>query len=158
MEAGMERNGKVFSRVAAGALVLGAVWLLNANSRDRDNGSSSDAACDVCQEMMIGSFSCAVQGGELLAQVNFQGTGSLTPSPTGAGMVVLGSVAGGSVGQCESLASGVRSELDDADCALGQIFSPHAQQRVFDFACRGERGALVRAMGEVSEEVVGLSP
>jgi hypothetical protein len=155
----MERNGKSFSKAVFVALILGAVWLLNANSRDRDNGSSSsDAACDICQEMMIGSFSCAVQGGELLAQVNFQGTGSLTPSPTGAGMVVLGSVTGGTVGQCESLASAVRSELDDADCRSGEVFSPTAQQRVFDFACRGERSALVRAMGEISEEVVGLSP
>lgn len=155
----MERNGKVFSRAAVVALVLGAVWMLNANSRDRDNdSSSSEAACDICQEMMIGAFSCAIQGGELLAQVNFQGSGSLTPSPTGAGMVVLGSVAGGSVGQCESLASDVVSELDDADCAIGETLSPTAEQRVFNFACRGERGALVRAMGEISEEVVGLSP
>ena len=155
----MERNGKSFSRAAVVILILGAVWLLNANSRDRDDGSSSsDAACDICQEMMIGSFSCAVQGGEVVAQVNFQGSGSLTPSPTGAGLVVLGSVAGGSVSQCESLASDVVSELDDADCAFGQVFSPTAEQRVFDFACRGERSGLVRAMGEISEEVIGLSP
>ncbi len=155
----MERNGKVLSRVAAGALLLGTLWLLSANSRDRDNSSSSsDAACDICQEMLVGSFSCAVQSGELLAQVNFQGTGSLTPSPTGAGLVVLGSVAGGSVGRCESLTSDVVSELEDADCAFGQVFSPTAEQRVFDFACRGERASLVRAMGEVSEEVIGLSP
>ena len=158
----MERNGKAFSRAMVVALILGAVWMLNANSRNRDNGSngssSSGGACDVCQEMMIGSFSCAVQGGEVLAQVNFQGTGSLTPSPTGAGVVVLGSVAGGSVSQCESLASGVISELDDADCAFGQTLSPVPSQRVFDFACSGDRSKLVSAMGEISEEVIGLSP
>jgi hypothetical protein len=108
--------------------------------------------------MMIGSFSCAVQGGEVLAQVNFQGTGSLTPSPTGAGIVVLGSVAGGSVSQCESLASAVISELDDADCSFGQTLSPVPSQRVFDFACSGDRSKLVSAMGEISEEVIGLSP
>jgi hypothetical protein len=154
----MERNGKAFSRATVVALILGAVWLLNANSRDRDDGSSSSgAACD-CQEMMIGSFSCAVQGAEVVAQVNFQGTGSLTPSPTGAGVVVLGSVAGGSVSHCESLASAVISELDDADCAFGQMLSPVPSQRVFDFACSGDRSKLVSAMGEISEEVIGLSP
>jgi hypothetical protein len=108
--------------------------------------------------VLIGSFSCAVQGGEVLAQVNFQGSGDLTPSATGAGMVVLGSVPGGTVSLCESLASDVNSELDGAACAIGRTGSPTADQRVFDFACRGQRSSLVRAMGNVSQEVISLSP
>jgi len=157
----MKPTGKVLTRAAGVIVILGAVWLLSANSRNRDNDSgaaSSDAACDVCQEMLIGSFSCAVQGGEVVAQVNFQGTGNLTPSATGAGIVVLGGVPGGTVSLCESLASEVRSQLDDADCASGQIQSPTPDQRVFDFACHAPRSSIVRAMGEISEEIISLSP
>jgi hypothetical protein len=156
----MKRDGKALARAAGVVLALGAVWLLNANSKNRgnDSGASSTAACDVCQEMLIGSFSCAVQGGEVVAQVNFQGSGDLTPSATGAGIVVLAGVAGGTVSVCESLAAEVASELEDADCAAGRVLSPIPDQRVFDFACRGQRSSLVRAMGEVSQEVISLSP
>jgi hypothetical protein len=157
----MRPNGKAFWKAASVVLALGAVWLLNASSGSHGNDSgstASDAACNICQEVMIGSFSCAVQGAELLAQVNFQGSGDLTPSATGAGMVVLGAVPGGSASLCESLASKVNSALAAADCAIGRIGSPTADQRVFDFACRGQRSSLVRAMGEVSQKVISLSP
>lgn len=157
----MERNGKALSRAAGVVLILGAVWLLSANSKSRGNDSgstSSDSGCDVCQEMLIGSFSCAVQDGEVVAQVNFQGTGNLTPSGSGTGFVVLGGVPGGSVSLCESLASEVTSELDDADCAFGEPQSPTPGQRVFDFACHAPRSSIVRAMGEISEEIISLSP
>jgi hypothetical protein len=142
-------------------LVLGAVWLLNANSRYHGNDpepESSGAACDVCQEMLVGSFSCAVQGGEVVAQVNFQGTGDLTPSPTGAGIVVLAGVPGGTVSVCESLAAEVASELDDAGCAVGRVLSPIPDQRVFDFACRAQRSSLVGVMGDISQAVISASP
>jgi hypothetical protein len=157
----MRPDEKAFWRAAAVVLALGAVWLLNASSRGHDNGSgstASDAACDVCQEVLVGSFSCAVQGGEVLAQVNFQGSGDLTPSATGAGMVVLGTVPGGSASVCESLAGEVQSSLDDADCSIGRIASPTADQRVFDFACGGQRSSLVGAMGEVSRQIISLAP
>jgi hypothetical protein len=157
----MEPNGKRLSKVAGVILVLGAVWLLNANTKGRGNDSgstSSGSACDVCQEMMIGSFSCAVQGGEVVAQVNFQGSGDLTPSATGAGTVVLAGVPGGTVSVCESLASEVASELDDAECAFGQILSPISSQRVFSFSCHGTRSSLISAMGEISEQIISLEP
>ena len=112
----MPRNGKTFFKGAATVgLILGAVLLLNANSRRDDDVDG--AGCDLCQEMVIGSFSCAVQFGEIVAQVNFQGTGSLTPSPTGAGFVVLGTLQGGEVGQCDSLADRVAADLRRGDCA-----------------------------------------
>jgi hypothetical protein len=157
----MEPNGKTLSKAAGVILVLGAVWLLNANTKGRGNDSgstSSGSACDVCQEMMIGSFSCAVQGGEVVAQVNFQGSGDLTPSATGAGTVVLAGVPGGTVSVCDSLASRVSSDLDEADCALGKILSPISNQRVFSFSCHGARSNLVNAMGEVSKRVISLAP
>lgn len=154
----MPLNGKMLFKAAATVgLVLGAVLLLSANSR-RDEDSAEGAACDLCQEMVIGSFSCAVQLGEVVAQVNFQGTGSLTPSPTGAGFVVLGGLPGGDVGRCESLADRVAAELRRGDCASGPTASPVPAQRVFDFACRDRRASLVRVMGEISGEVISLAP
>jgi hypothetical protein len=157
----MKRNGKALARAAGVVLILGAVWLLSANSKNRGDeagSASSSAACDVCQEMLIGSFSCAVQGGEVVAQANFQGTGTLTPSATGAGIVVLAGVPGGTVSVCESLVSKITSELDDADCALGRVLSPIPDQRVFDFACRAQRSSLVGVMGEISQQVLSASP
>lgn len=157
----MEPNGKTLSKVAGVVLVLGAAWLLNANTKGRDNdpgSTSSGSACDVCQEMMIGSFSCAVQGAEVVAQVNFQGSGDLTPSATGAGTVVLNGVPGGTVSVCESLASRVSSDLDDADCALGKVLSPVSSQRVFSFSCHGARSNLIDAMGRVSKRIISLAP
>jgi hypothetical protein len=154
----MPRNGKIFFKLAATwGLILAAVLLLNANSRSDANDADA-AACDLCQEMLVGSFSCAVQGGEVVAQVNFQGTGSLTPSPTGAGIVVLGGLPGGEVNDCESLATRVTAEMRRGDCAAGRTMSPIPNQRVFDFACHTRRASLVRVMAEISEEVISLSP
>jgi hypothetical protein len=157
----MKPSVKTVSRIAGVVLTLGVVWLLNANSKgrgDESGSTSSGSACDVCQEMMIGSFSCAVQGGEVVAQVNFQGSGDLTPSATGAGTVVLAGVPGDNVSRCESLTSKIVSDLDDADCALGRILSPAATQQVFSFSCHGNRSSLVNAMGEVSKRIISLSP
>ncbi len=156
----MKVDATALLRAAGVAVLLGAVWLLSANSSSHGGSEtpSSDSACDVCQEVLIGSFSCAVQGGEVLAQVNFQGSGDLTPSATGAGMLVLGTVPGGTVSVCESLAALVDTELDGADCSASRVQSPVADQRVFDFACSGPRSILVRAMGEAAQRVISLAP
>jgi hypothetical protein len=150
--------GKGIFRVAVTTgLILAVVLLLRANTR-HEGDEAEGSACDLCQEVLIGSFSCAVQGGEVLAQVNFQGSGSLTPSPTGAGTVVLGGFAGGDSGDCESLAGRVTADLKRGSCVSGRLSSPNADQRVFDFACRGERSILVRVIGEVSTEVISIAP